>query len=54
MSLKYSLVENPLTAQTNDYNARPQNVKSHDLESIITQLLVSAPLNQQRKTRHKQ
>jgi len=39
MSLKYSLTENLLTAQSDDYNARPQEVKSHDLESIIGQML---------------
>ncbi|MDE0471513.1 MAG: DUF4469 domain-containing protein [Ekhidna sp.] len=39
MSLKYSLTENLLTAQPDDYNARPQDVKSHDLESIISQML---------------
>jgi len=39
MSLKYSLTENLLTAQADDYNARPQDVKSHDLESIIAQML---------------
>ncbi len=39
MSLKYSLTENLLTPQPDDYNARPQDVKSHDLESIISQML---------------
>lgn len=39
MSLKYSLTENLLTAQPDDYNARPQDVKSHDLKSIISQML---------------
>jgi len=39
MSLKYSLTENLLTAQPDDYNARPQDVKSHDMESIISQML---------------
>ncbi len=39
MSLKYSLTENLLTEQADDYNARPQEVKSHDLESIIAQML---------------
>ena len=39
MSLKYSLSENLLTTQPDDYNARPQDVKSHDLESMISQML---------------
>ena len=39
MSLKYSLTENLLTAQPDDYNARPQEVSSHDLESIISHML---------------
>ena len=39
MSLKYSLTENLLTAQPDDYNARPQEVSSHNLESIISQML---------------
>ncbi|UOB18415.1 DNA-binding domain-containing protein [Abyssalbus ytuae] len=39
MSLKYSLNENLLTPQPDDYSARPQGVKSHDLESIIAQMV---------------
>ena len=39
MSLKYSLTENLLTQQSDDYRASPQEVKSHDLESIIAQML---------------
>jgi len=39
MSLKYSLTENLLTAQPDDYSARPQDLKSHNLESIISQML---------------
>ena len=39
MSLKYSLTENLLTAQPDDYHARPQEVSSHYLESIISQML---------------
>ncbi len=39
MSLKYSLTENLLTAEADDYSARPQDVKSNDLENIITQML---------------
>ena len=39
MSLKYSLIENLLTEHPDDYNAHPQEVSSHDLESIISQML---------------
>ncbi|MDE5421520.1 DUF4469 domain-containing protein [Ancylomarina sp. DW003] len=39
MSLKYSLTENLLTAEVDDYNARPQEVTSYDLEDIIAQML---------------
>ncbi len=39
MSLKYALTENLLTPQPNDYIARPQDIKSHDLASIINQML---------------
>ncbi|UOB18152.1 DNA-binding domain-containing protein [Abyssalbus ytuae] len=39
MSLKYSLKKNLLTPQPDDYTARPQGVKSYDLENIIAQML---------------
>lgn len=39
MSLKYSLTQNMLTAQPDDYTARTQEVSSHDLESIISRML---------------
>lgn len=39
MSLKYSLTENLLTPQPDDYAARVQNVTGHDLESITALML---------------
>lgn len=39
MSLKYALVENLLTSRTNDYVAKPQEVRSHDLASITERMI---------------
>lgn len=39
MSLKYTLLENLLTARNDDYVAQTQNVKSHNLESIIDRMV---------------
>ena len=39
MSLKYALIENTLPPNVGSYLARLQNVKSHDLESIINLML---------------
>lgn len=39
MNLKYSLAPNLLTSRVDNYTARAQNVKSHDLESIIRIML---------------
>ncbi|ACF14789.1 conserved hypothetical protein [Chloroherpeton thalassium ATCC 35110] len=37
--IKYALMENLLTARTDDYMAQPQDVRSHDLESITEKML---------------
>ena len=39
MSLKYALLENLLTARTYDYTAQPQDVESHDIDSITERML---------------
>ena len=39
MSLKYALVENNLTSKNEDFVAHPQEVKSHDFDSIVDMML---------------
>ncbi|MBI9060659.1 MAG: DUF4469 domain-containing protein [Marinilabiliaceae bacterium] len=39
MSLNYALLENLLTPAPNDYMAQVQNVKSHDIDSVVARML---------------
>ena len=38
MSLKYALLENFLTTRADDYTAQIQEVKSHDLKSVVSKM----------------
>ncbi|MGL4909158.1 MAG: DNA-binding domain-containing protein [Bacteroidales bacterium] len=39
MSLKYALVENPLTKNPNDYMAKPIRVRSYSIDEVVEQML---------------